>query len=107
MEEMWVRSLSPEDLLKKEMATYSSTLDWEKIPWRLKSGGLQSMGLQKVRHDLATKQQVYICNTDLLSIISRKTELNIILLSPLWIHSSSSGSRITGSLGVHTLNPTN
>ena len=30
MEEMWVRSLSPEDLLKKEMATYSSTLDWEK-----------------------------------------------------------------------------
>ena len=106
MEEMWVRSLSQEDLLKKEMATYSSTLDWEKIPWRLKSGGLQSMGLQKVRHDLETKQ-VYICNTDLLSIISRKTVLNMLLLIPLWIHSSSSGSRITGSLGVHTLNPTN
>ena len=104
---MWVQSLSREDPLKKEMATYSSILAWEKIPWTLKPGGLQSMGLQKIRHDLATKQQVYICNTDLLSIVSRKTELNILLLIPLWIHSSSSGSRITSSLGVHTLNLNN
>ena len=32
MQETWARSLGGEDLLKKEMATYSSTLAW-KIPW--------------------------------------------------------------------------
>ena len=29
---------------------FSSTLAW-KIPWREEPGGLQSMGLQRVRHD--------------------------------------------------------
>jgi len=29
---------------------------WE-IPWTEESGGLQSMGLQRVGYDLATKQQ--------------------------------------------------
>ena len=32
---------------------------WE-IPWTEKSGGLQSMGLQRVGYDLVTKQQQYI-----------------------------------------------
>ena len=50
MWETWVRSLGQEDPLEKEMATHSSTLAW-KIPWREESGGLQSMGLQRVRHD--------------------------------------------------------
>ena len=36
------------------MATYSSILAWE-ILWIEKSDGLQSMGLQRVRDDLATK----------------------------------------------------
>ena len=36
--------------LEKEMATHSSILAW-KIPRREKPGGLQSMGLQRVRHD--------------------------------------------------------
>ena len=34
--------------------THSSILGWE-IPWTEEPDGLQSMGLQKVRHDLATK----------------------------------------------------
>ena len=38
------------------MATDSSVLAWE-ILWTEKFGGLQSMGLQRVRYDLATKQQ--------------------------------------------------
>ena len=42
----WVRSLSLEDLLEKEMATYSSILAWE-IPRIEESGELPSMGLQK------------------------------------------------------------
>ena len=35
------------------MAPHSSTLAW-KIPWTEEPGGLQSMGLQRVRHDWAT-----------------------------------------------------
>ena len=38
------------------MATHSSILAWE-IPWTEEPSGLQSIGLQRVRHDLATKQQ--------------------------------------------------
>ena len=45
-----VRFLGGEDPLEKEMATHSSTLAW-KIPWMKESGGLQSVGSQRVRHD--------------------------------------------------------
>jgi len=38
------------------MATHSSILAW-RIPWADEPGGLQSMGLQRVGYDLATKQQ--------------------------------------------------
>ena len=41
---------------EKEMATHSSIITWE-IPWTEESGRLQSMGLQRVRHNLVTKQQ--------------------------------------------------
>ena len=50
MQETQVPSLGQEDPLEKEMATHSSILAWE-IPWTEESGGLQSMGLQRVRHD--------------------------------------------------------
>ena len=40
------------------MATHSSILAW-KIPQTEEPGGLQSMGSQRVRHDLATKEQPY------------------------------------------------
>ena len=40
MWETWVRSLSWEDPLEKEMATHSSILAWE-IPWMEKPGRLQ------------------------------------------------------------------
>ena len=45
-----LRSLGREDSLEKEMATHSSILAW-KIPWMEEPGRLQSMGLQRVRHD--------------------------------------------------------
>ena len=48
--EMWVRSLGQEDPQEEEMATHSSILAW-KIPWTEEPGGLQSMGLQRVRHN--------------------------------------------------------
>ena len=54
-QEMQVQFLGWEDLLKKEMATYSSVPAWE-IPRTEDSGRLQSKELQRVRHDIATKQ---------------------------------------------------
>ena len=56
LQETWVRSLGWIDPLEKKMATHSSILAWE-IPWTEEPGCLQSMGLQRVRHNLATKQQ--------------------------------------------------
>ena len=51
--EMWetlVRSLGWEDPLEKGMVTHSSILAW-KVPQTEESGGLQSVGSQRVRHD--------------------------------------------------------
>ena len=39
---------------RNEMATHSSILAW-RIPGTEESGGLQSMGLHRVGHDLATE----------------------------------------------------
>ena len=50
---MWARSLDWEDPLDVEMATCSSILAW-KIPWTEEPGGLQSMRLQRVRHNTHT-----------------------------------------------------
>ena len=46
-QETWVRSLGQEDPLEKEMVTPSSILAW-KIPWTQETGGLQTMGFQRV-----------------------------------------------------------
>ena len=43
---------------EKAMATHSSTLAW-KIPWTEKPGGLQSMGLIRVRHDWETSLSLF------------------------------------------------
>ena len=51
MQEMRVGSLGQEDALEECMATYSSILAW-RIPWTEEASGLQSMGLQRVGHDL-------------------------------------------------------
>ena len=54
MWETWVWSLGWEDPLEESMATHFSILDGES-PWTEEPGGLQSMELQRVRHDWATK----------------------------------------------------
>ena len=51
--------LNWEDPLEKEKATPSSALAWE-IPGTEEPGGLQSVVLQRVGHDWATKQQDFI-----------------------------------------------
>ena len=56
MQETWGWSLVWEDILEKEMATHFSILAW-KIPWTEEPDGLQSIGSQKSRTWLSTKQQ--------------------------------------------------
>ena len=56
MQETQVPSLGWENFLEKEIAMHSIILAWE-IPWTEEPGGLQSMGSQRVVHNLATKQQ--------------------------------------------------
>ena len=51
---MRVRSLGWKDPLNKELITHSNILAWE-IPWVVEPGRLQSMGVQRVRHNLETK----------------------------------------------------
>ena len=61
IQEAQVQSLGGEDLLEKEMAIHFSIPAW-KIPWTEESGGLQSMGSQRVRHDRATKPPARLMN---------------------------------------------
>ena len=49
-QEMRVQSPGREDPLEKEIANHSSILAW-RIPWTEESGGLQSMGSQRVGHN--------------------------------------------------------
>ena len=57
LQETQVCSLGWDDPLEEDMATHSSILAW-RIPWTEEPGGLQSMGSQRVGHDLAVKQFV-------------------------------------------------
>ena len=56
MQETWVRSLSQENPLEKEMATHSSILAWESR-WTEEPGGYNPWSHIRVGHDLETKQQ--------------------------------------------------
>ena len=62
MHEMRLGSLGREDALENEMATHSSILAWE-MPWAEEPGGLQSMGSQRVRHNLTTKSISHSLNS--------------------------------------------
>jgi len=53
MQETHIQSLGWEDPLEKELATHSSVLAW-RSPWTEEFGRLQSMGLQRVGHNLET-----------------------------------------------------
>ena len=71
MQDTWVRSLGQEDPLEKEMATHSIILAWE-IPQTEECDGLQSMGSQRVGHNLVTKQQEqYMCICNIWAIFNK------------------------------------
>ena len=50
MQEAQVQSQGREDSLEEGVASHSSILAW-RIPWTEESGGLQSIGSQRVGHD--------------------------------------------------------
>ena len=71
LQETWVWSLGQENPLEEGMASHLSILAWW-IPWTEEPGGLQSMGLQRVRHDWVTcptKSWIFIWWIDFLIII--------------------------------------
>ena len=57
-QETLVWSLGWKDPLEEELATHSSILAW-KMPWTEEPGGLQSMGSQRIKHNIATEQQQF------------------------------------------------
>ena len=63
VQEIWVLSLVWKDCLQENMATYSSILTW-RIPRTEETGGLQSMGSQRVRvgHNWETKHRKLLIN---------------------------------------------
>ena len=78
MWETWVWSLGWEDALEKEMATHSSTLAWQ-IRWTEESGGLKSMGSQRVRHN-------WVTNTLLTAFLRKKSfsYVDFLILKYIW-----------------------
>ena len=79
-EEMRVRPLGWEDPLEEEMATHSSYLTW-RIPWIEEPGGLQSVGSQRVRHNLAGQQQIPTVPFSLIHDFIHSISFNLISLS--------------------------
>ena len=79
-----VQSLDRDDPLEKEITAHSNILVLE-MPWTEKPAGLQSMGLQRVRHNLVTKeQQNGISHTSLSLNISLLLVFKIIVLKTVY-----------------------
>ena len=95
--ETWVRSLIMEDPLEKAVDIHSSIFIWI-IPWREESGGLQSMGSQRVIHHWMVFTFTFIPVSILYWSGSRKDEHYAILKSPTLIHNHMDHS---GRLPAH------
>ena len=60
-QETQVSLLGREDNLEEGMATHFGILA-QKIPWTEEPGGLQSIGLQRGRHDWSNRVQAWFCH---------------------------------------------
>ena len=81
----------PEKTLEKEMTTHSSILAW-KIPGIEEPGRLQSMGLQRVRHNWVTS-------------LSRKTSTSALLTTPKPLCGSQQTGKFFKRWEYHTTFP--
>ena len=74
-QENWVPSLGQEDPLEEEIAVQSSIIAWE-IPRTEGPGSLRSMGLQRDRLDLGTKEQLASYLVHKMAIFLSKSDLD-------------------------------
>ena len=101
-----IQSQDQENLLEEVRATHSSILVW-RIPWTEKPGGLQSLGLQRVRHDWVTNTCISIRTKKELSrfliaaVAAKLLQRCPTLCDP--IERSPPGSLIPGILQTRTL----
>ena len=65
------------------MATYS-TIFAREIPWTEEPGRLQSMGLQRVGHDLVTKTNRKYKNITSFRMVDSAAQLGYQSICPLW-----------------------
>ena len=79
MQEAQAPSLGQEDALEEEMAAHSSVLAWKR-PWTGEPSGLQSMGSQRIGHDLAHMCACAHTDTD----TDTHTHTAIIRAPPSW-----------------------
>ena len=70
---MWVQALCREHPLEEGMATRSSILAW-RMPWTEEPGGLESMGSQRVRHDLASEHPQPQGSCDPSNLVAKKSK---------------------------------
>ena len=82
--------------LEKGMATHSSILTW-RIPWREGHGRLQSMGLQRAGHDLATNAFTSLFNIQFID--DTVIYLTIALWMEAWLFPD-----FNGSMAFHFIN---
>ena len=76
-----VWSLGWEDPLEEGMATYSSILAW-RMPWTEEPGGLESIGLQRVRHDWSNLACTYVNHC---FFIVSKSHSSRMLIASAWV----------------------
>ena len=99
MQETQVWFLGQEDPLEKEMAIHSSILAW-KIPWTEESGGLQFLGLQRVRHNWATNTRL-----DSVQFSSVQSLSCVQLFATPWTPACQASLSITNSWSLPKLMP--
>ena len=73
-QEIQVPSLGQEDPLEEGMTTYSSIHAW-KMSWTKEPDGLYFMGLQRIRHDLATDNHHHLNTMYDINSVSSKYSL--------------------------------
>ena len=85
MQETRVWSLGQEDSLEAGMATHSSILAW-RIPWTEEPGGLQSIELQRVRHNWSNLGHMHAClRTDHPGLTFSGTQWALSMYSALFV----------------------
>ena len=97
MQKIWVQSLGQKDPPRKGMATHSSILAW-RIPWTEETGGLQSLGPHRIRHNWVTHTHTHTQrNYKLLPLILNHIWKNSAITSLGTIHLLKSGVQTSGS----------